>query len=376
LAKQENKPIRAGIALYQAAMANPTDYLGFLRLVHLRKMAAENDSFIKSLNAIWEPIKKTNRLMAKSSPPIRGLIEKVITEFNIQLSLIKADITSQNKSKKAEFDNLIEAVKKATIKADDEWSKLFDCPRPKTSEDWQRLAVRAGISADFALKGQWTPDDVLPIIEGYLQRLKDQQPKLNIEQVKTRSRSKLKEAPKRSWNLAELDKAIQEYKRDHAAEIQKILSVLESSKSTAVEKTAMRKYAQSLFGRNVLMRKFGVRGGKLVAQTTTHKSLSALLGLKSKANTISRDVIREDILKSNKMVLRSAFDEPADENAADGEIIASETEKTLSIIRKYADSNKKDAKEAAKSLYKKYTRSEMSDEQVRETIKLLDKKKY
>ncbi|OHB54198.1 MAG: hypothetical protein A2Y12_17135 [Planctomycetes bacterium GWF2_42_9] len=376
MAKQENKPIRAGIALYQAAMANPTDYLGFLRLVHLRKMAAENDSFIKSLNAIWEPIKKTNRLMAKSSPPIRGLIEKVITEFNIQLSLIKADITSQNKSKKAEFDNLIEAVKKATIKADDEWSKLFDCPRPKTSEDWQRLAVRAGISADFALKGQWTPDDVLPIIEGYLQRLKDQQPKLNIEQVKTRSRSKLKEAPKRSWNLAELDKAIQEYKRDHAAEIQKILSVLESSKSTAVEKTAMRKYAQSLFGRNVLMRKFGVRGGKLVAQTTTHKSLSALLGLKSKANTISRDVIREDILKSNKMVLRSAFDEPADENAADGEIIASETEKTLSIIRKYADSNKKDAKEAAKSLYKKYTRSEMSDEQVRETIKLLDKKKY
>jgi hypothetical protein len=376
LAKHENKPIRAGISLYRAAMANPTDYLGFLRLVHLSKMANENDGFIESLNAIWEPIKKTNQLLAKSSPPIRGLIKKVITEFNIQLSLINADIISQNKSEKAEFDNLIEEVKKATIKADDEWSKLFDCPRPKTSEDWQRLAVRAGISADFALKGNWTPDDVLPIIEGYLQRLKDQQPKLNIEQVKTRSQSKLKEAPKRSWNLAELDKAIQGYKRDHAAEIQKILSVLESSKSTAVEKTAMRKYAQSLFGRNVLMRKFGVRGGKLVAQTTTHKSLSALLGLKSKANTISRDVIREDILKSNKMVLRSAFDEPADRNTPDKEIINSESEKTLNIIRKYANSNKKDAKEAAKSLYEKYTRSEMSDEQVRETIQLLDKKKY
>lgn len=375
MTNKENKPIGAGIALYKAAMANPSDYLGFLRLVYLRRMILSNPAFIESLKRLVEPIRE-NKILNKTSEPLKELMGKIVTEYNAQLKFVWAEVANSNNKIKAELHKLTEEVKKATIDADEEWSKTFDCPRPKTLEEWQRLAARAGFPSDFVFKGQWTPDDVLPIIEGYLLRLKDQQPKSLVMQAATKSRSKLKEMPKRSWNLAELDKAIQEYKRDHAAEIQKILSVLESSKSTAVEKTAMRKYAQSLFGRNVLMRKFGVRGGKLVAQTTTHKSLSALLGLKSKANTISRDVIREDILKTNKMVLRSALDEPTDEDTPDKEIINSENEKTFSIIRKYANSNKKDAKEAAKSLYEKYIRSEMSDEQVRETIKLLDKKKY
>jgi hypothetical protein len=374
--KHKHKQPRAGIALYQAAMKNPTDYLGFLRLVHLRKLAVENPEFCKSLNSIWQPVRKTTDLITQASGRVRPLMEQVITEYGAQLCLIYADIDRQGQKEKAALEKLIKEVQHATIRADEEWAKLFDCPRPKTCEDWQRLAVRAGLSADFVFKGQWIPEDVLPIIEGYLQRFKDQQPVLQtVEPAKSAVRSKQKEIPKRPWTRHELELAIQQYKATHSAQLQQFLGILGNKKSTAMEKRSARRAAQRIFGRNAITRALGVKSARLVGETTTWKSLVALLGLRSKTTSIARHILREELVKSNTAVTMES--RPVHSYAAvDTELMDAEREETLRCIREFSQSHKKDAKEAARSIYEKYKKNEMTDDQVRETIALLSKGRF
>jgi hypothetical protein len=55
----------------------------------------------------------------------------------------------------------------------DQWQQTYGVPFPKDADDWKRLAVRAGLPANYVRKGRWTGDDVLAIIEGYLLRQKD-----------------------------------------------------------------------------------------------------------------------------------------------------------------------------------------------------------
>lgn len=56
------------------------------------------------------------------------------------------------------------------VRARKAWEKVYKYPYPASIEDWQRLATLAGLNPNFVLQGQWKPADVLPIIEGYLQR--------------------------------------------------------------------------------------------------------------------------------------------------------------------------------------------------------------
>ena len=109
-AKQEHKRPRAGIALYQAAMANPTDYLGFLRLVYLRKAILEHADFCAPLEALWEHVRSVNKILKKVPIPVKPLMVQVLAEFNAQLRLIQADVAKESK---AEFEILIKEVQEA-----------------------------------------------------------------------------------------------------------------------------------------------------------------------------------------------------------------------------------------------------------------------
>jgi len=54
------------------------------------------------------------------------------------------------------------------------WEQTYGMSFPRSVEEMMRLAVRAGIPAEIVYEGRWTLADVLPVIEGYLQRLADQ----------------------------------------------------------------------------------------------------------------------------------------------------------------------------------------------------------
>jgi len=57
------------------------------------------------------------------------------------------------------------------------WEEAFGEPRPETVEDWRRWAARLGLDPNWIVAGDWTPGQVMPLIEGYLQRRKDERRK-------------------------------------------------------------------------------------------------------------------------------------------------------------------------------------------------------
>lgn len=55
---------------------------------------------------------------------------------------------------------------------------------------WMREAVRAGFPPMFIIKGQWTPDELRPAIEGYYQSLRDRGVSLRGCRIPKDARSK------------------------------------------------------------------------------------------------------------------------------------------------------------------------------------------
>ena len=78
--------------------------------------------------------------------------------------------------------------------SDAEWERTFGVPCPKNIDDLQRLAVRAGIDPNVVLKGEWREADVMPLIEGAMQRLADEA-KGSEMQAKTGDKAKRTRIP-------------------------------------------------------------------------------------------------------------------------------------------------------------------------------------
>jgi DNA-binding MarR family transcriptional regulator len=75
---------------------------------------------------------------------------------------------------RAEIDRLCADYRDVVQRIESEWKADFGAPYPKDIEDWQRWAARVGWSGERIADGNWKPRDLFPIIEGYLQRLRDQ----------------------------------------------------------------------------------------------------------------------------------------------------------------------------------------------------------
>jgi len=75
---------------------------------------------------------------------------------------------------RAEIDRLYADYRDVVQRIESEWEADFGAPYPRDIEDWQRWAARVGWSGERIADGNWKPRDLFPIIEGYLQRLRDQ----------------------------------------------------------------------------------------------------------------------------------------------------------------------------------------------------------
>jgi hypothetical protein len=91
---------------------------------------------------------------------------------------------SKNESKKlseklratlAQYEPIFEEIRKYQ----ECWEERFGIPYPRDVESMMELATRAGIDPNRVLNGNWTLKEFAPIINGYLQRLKDQRTKVS-----------------------------------------------------------------------------------------------------------------------------------------------------------------------------------------------------
>ncbi|MEN6384827.1 MAG: hypothetical protein ABFD79_06480 [Phycisphaerales bacterium] len=362
MTKKENKQIRTGLK------TNPEGYNCITKLFQLQRKVLCNTDFAKYMNEIFESIRKARQMTDKLSSPVKGMMEEILNEYNAQLKLIYEEA---HKKQSDDLSELLEEINAATIKADEEWSKTFDCQRPKTPEEWQTLAARAGLSADFVLKGQWMPEDILPVLEGYLQRLKDQKPQSHILQIKSNSRSKLKGVPKRSWTSAELEKAIRDYIAKRGSDLSELTSIQESKLTSRHQKTLARCNGMKIFGRNAIARALGVKSPRMVGETSAWRSVAAILKLHHKVDDLTRkQSIEENCNESDEVSLpRSAIKisgEPVISTPSpEDDLIQEERKKTIAYIRKLRDSVLEDAKERADSLLDDYKKGAITDTNVR-----------
>lgn len=84
-----------------------------------------------------------------------------------------ADALNAETAPNAERRRVLAQVQAELSTEDQKWRTKFGEPYPVCVDDLKRMAARAGLGADTVHAGEWTADDVLPVIEGYLQRLAD-----------------------------------------------------------------------------------------------------------------------------------------------------------------------------------------------------------
>ena len=179
--------------------------------------------------------------------------------------------------------------------------------------------------------------------------------------------------PKRSWTQPDLDEAIRTYKAKRGALFQRFVSLLDDPKTSASRKRSLRKDAQKKFGRNAIARALGVKSAKMVSHSQPWISMAELLGLPRQAGKTAgpsrpRRRIGEEIAVEQASM--AAADEGEDTSVDTG-IIRAEREKTLRQIRMLAKSEHADAKPKAEALLGDYEADEMTDDEVRQAVKLL-----
>lgn len=203
--------VRTGRALIEAARQNPEDYPGVVRMLRLQQNPHFTDALEslsgtlqkssgardEALRAAIEPARQMSDALASVAKAIRPVYRALLEEYAAQF---RAAWVEKREAREAALDRAMEELREAEARADVEWEARFPCARPKTQEDWMRLAVRAGISADLVLTEDWAPVEILPVIEGYFQRLQDQCPELaekGIKRVNTASASGSRRGPLR-----------------------------------------------------------------------------------------------------------------------------------------------------------------------------------
>lgn len=177
--------------------------------------------------------------------------------------------------------------------------------------------------------------------------------------------------PKRSWTQPDLDEAIREYKANRSTSFQQFISLLDDPQTPASRKRNIRK-AAAMFGRNVIAKALGVKSARMVSQSAPWVSIAETLGLPRRTGKIAAarkpTRIGEEIAIQQASMAANDTDEYA---AADAAILRAEREETLRQIRMLAESELPGAKSNAKAIFDDYQAGEMTDDQVRQTIRMV-----
>ena len=139
-----------------------TETAGGKVVVDDRKQTLTGDTFLKAIqddpsaqHGLWQL--KTKLVAWQAGLKVLGQIKEA-AENSPDVLKAKAELRDAV-AELAEFDR--------------QWEQTYGEPFPRDIDDWKRLAVRAGLPADYVRQGKWTGADVIAIIEGWLLRKKD-----------------------------------------------------------------------------------------------------------------------------------------------------------------------------------------------------------
>ena len=82
--------------------------------------------------------------------------------------------TPEGRTMAAEAKKAADDARRAGVEWRASWRADYGMDLPEETADFIRAGVRAGLDANYLVGKQWTPCDILPVIEGYLQKLQDQ----------------------------------------------------------------------------------------------------------------------------------------------------------------------------------------------------------
>jgi hypothetical protein len=83
--------------------------------------------------------------------------------------------TPQGRTMAAEAKKAADEARRAEVEWRARWRADYGMDSPEETADFIRAGVRAGLDANYLVGKQWLPVDILPVIEGYLLRLQDEQ---------------------------------------------------------------------------------------------------------------------------------------------------------------------------------------------------------
>lgn len=178
---------------------------------------------------------------------------------------------------------------------------------------------------------------------------------------------------KRAWTAPELNEAIREYVAQRSKRYQDFLAILDNPKESPRRKTLIQNEAQKMFGRNVVAKALGVKSARMVSQSSAWVAVASALGFPLKRDQIGQPSGRLQKIGIDIAVEKAsmAADADADHAPADTQLLLREQAETLRQIHHFGESGLSDAATMAASLLEKYNGGEMTDEQVRRTIEML-----
>lgn len=177
------------------------------------------------------------------------------------------------------------------------------------------------------------------------------------------------------WTQEDLDRAIRQYKAQRSAQYDDIKAGVDRNKKAA------KRAAQEVFGRNAIATALGVKSRTMVSKSPVWLSMAEELGLTLKRRD-SGSAVRQPA-KPAKVGLEIAVEKKsgraaggAGRSPTSSAIESEERAETLRRIERFAKSGtgreqKAENKKRANELFDALQRGDMSDDEVRETIKLL-----
>lgn len=157
------------------------------------------------------------RLLAacRFDPPAQAELERWNDARAIKASdafrrVVKNDpeLRARMEQLRPEMESKVAALQQQLREYKDFFVVSFGESAPNSIEDWTRLATRAGLNPNWMLEGKWTPREVAPFIEGYLQRVNDSSQRALLAAAGVRDDTRIAEENTMASRLVKLDDAL------------------------------------------------------------------------------------------------------------------------------------------------------------------------
>jgi hypothetical protein len=158
------------------------------------------------------------------------------------------------------FENAVALLREEFAQQVQEWESTYGEPFPIAIEDWKRWLARIDapgryLPAEKAASGHWTGADILPAIEGYLQRLRDQTAVVPQQPTTAGRLSPRELADKHGVRLQALNKRLERWRYEHDAGYYEVSNPKKNEPHYVYDETAVMPVIDDLKARSAVAKR-------------------------------------------------------------------------------------------------------------------------